>query len=180
MGYKTTLEFLYTNTCNQCLTRRTEIRFPRHNVNHSGQMGSPDLYDLAHVAALEPNNLHGLGQAFWVGYVLHNRSCTTSNGGRNLDYLDRDLSVVCNVFETPTHTPPSPKAHRALAHVDLNRPLPLLVSDVDVTGLHDFLSSPSPRGVPLLVVGKPPRVLALEDVPQVLPLSHAPEQPRCF
>ena len=40
-----------------------------------------DLYDLAHVAGLEPYNLHGLGHASWVGSVLY-RSCTTFHNGR--------------------------------------------------------------------------------------------------
>ena len=53
-----------------------------------------DLYDLAHVAGLEPYNLHDLAQVSWVGYVLH-RSCTTSHNGRlgsTWSIIDRDLS----------------------------------------------------------------------------------------
>ena len=70
----------------------------------------------------------------------------------------------------------TPKSHRAPAHVNLNRPPPVIFRDLDVAGLHDLLSSPIPRVVPLLDVGNTPRVFSLEDLPQVLLLSQAPKQ----
>ena len=42
---------------------------------------TPDLYDVAQVAAWGSYNLRGLGQPSWVGSVLH-RSCTTYHNGR--------------------------------------------------------------------------------------------------
>ena len=39
-----------------------------------------DLYDLAHVAGLEPYSLHLLGHVSWVASVLY-RPCITSHNG---------------------------------------------------------------------------------------------------
>ena len=57
----------------------------------------PDLYDLAHIAGWEPDNLHDLEQVSNVGSVLF-RSCTTAHNGRlgstMVDYLDHHPSDV--------------------------------------------------------------------------------------
>ena len=59
-----------------------DCRFPVYDLDVSGQ-NIPDLYYVAHVAACEPYNLHGLllGQVSWVGSVLC-RSCTTPQNDR--------------------------------------------------------------------------------------------------
>ena len=60
----------------------------------------PDLYDLAHVAGWEPNNLHGLEHISCVSDLVLHRSCTThlTTAGWDLNNLDRDLSEVFTIF----------------------------------------------------------------------------------
>ena len=83
----------------RCTHRTDHLRFfPPHDLDLSGKVLSPDLYDLAaHAAGWEPNNLRDLGRVF-CGLDLHradpaqriiNNSCRLG-----LDGLGRDLSDV--------------------------------------------------------------------------------------
>ena len=59
----------------------TDDRFPLDDLDLSGQIICiPDVYDLAHVAAWGPCNLHDLGHISCFGSVLYRSGAASPNG----------------------------------------------------------------------------------------------------